>query len=78
MSLNVRVHQTYLDCEECGGTNKVHSHNDTCVTCEQRATREREECPTCKQYRGQMMPPHFASARCESGQRPHCTCDVCF
>ena len=23
-------------------------------------------------------PHHKASARCESGKRPHCTCDTCF
>lgn len=23
-------------------------------------------------------PPHTASKNCESGKRPHCTCDVCF
>ena len=23
-------------------------------------------------------PSHKASNRCESGKRPHCTCDVCF
>lgn len=23
-------------------------------------------------------PRHRASNRCESGKRPHCTCDVCF
>ena len=23
-------------------------------------------------------PRHKASERCESGKRPHCTCDVCF
>ena len=25
-----------------------------------------------------MAPSHKASERCESGKRPHCTCDVCF
>jgi hypothetical protein len=25
-----------------------------------------------------MHPPHDAAARCESGWRPHCTCDWCF
>lgn len=24
------------------------------------------------------MPNHKASPRCESGRRPHCTCDTCF
>ncbi len=23
-------------------------------------------------------PPHKPSDRCESGKRPHCTCDICF
>lgn len=23
-------------------------------------------------------PSHKPSSRCESGKRPHCTCDVCF
>ena len=27
---------------------------------------------------GPFAPPHLASLRCESGQRPHCTCDTCF
>jgi hypothetical protein len=35
-------------------------------------------CPTCIRYYGQMMPPHTASVRCESGRRHHCTCSVCF
>jgi hypothetical protein len=25
-----------------------------------------------------MMPSHDASSACESGKRPHCTCDACF
>lgn len=25
-----------------------------------------------------MTPLHFASTQCESGQHPHCTCDMCF
>ncbi len=36
-------------------------------------------CVTCSQHiASEMMPPHDASDRCESGKRPHCTCDVCF
>ena len=27
---------------------------------------------------GVFAPRHKASARCESGRRPHCTCDVCW
>ena len=25
-----------------------------------------------------MMPRHYASDRCKSGKRPHCTCDICY
>ncbi len=25
-----------------------------------------------------MAPKHIASNYCESGKRPHCTCDICF
>jgi hypothetical protein len=36
-------------------------------------------CAYCDEHRDdQMMPPHDASPRCESGKRNHCTCDVCF
>ena len=37
---------------------------------------EQANCPTCQL--GGMMPPHFASPRCESGRRNHCSCDTCF
>ncbi len=37
------------------------------------------ECPYCDEYGDEdMMPPHDASPRCESGKHPHCTCDTCF
>lgn len=37
------------------------------------------ECKYCDEHRDdQMMPPHYASTRCESGQHTHCTCDTCF
>ena len=36
-----------------------------CAYCDQHSTEE-------------MMPPHDPSPRCESGKRPHCTCDTCF
>lgn len=37
------------------------------------------ECEYCdKHAKSSMMPPHDASKNCESGKRPHCTCDVCF
>ena len=37
-------------------------------------------CPTCdRDPEGkELMPPHHASLRCESGFRPHCSCDICF
>jgi len=39
----------------------------------------RGKCSYCDEHRGDgMMPPHAASANCESGKRNHCTCDVCF
>jgi hypothetical protein len=39
------------------------------------------ECKTCDEIRAKgekPFPSHQASDRCESGKRPHCTCDVCF
>lgn len=36
-------------------------------------------CKTCDEAGpNDFMPPHDASAHCESGKRPHCTCDTCF
>lgn len=36
-------------------------------------------CGYCDAYRNDpMMPSHTASDRCESGKRPHCTCDTCY
>lgn len=37
-------------------------------------------CSTCDRdpEHKKMMPPHDASARCESGKRSHCSCDTCF
>lgn len=40
---------------------------------------EEEHCDYCrKQVVGTIFPSHFASDRCESGRRNHCTCDICF
>lgn len=37
------------------------------------------ECLYCDEHRDEdMMPPHDASANCESGKHKHCTCDFCF
>lgn len=35
-------------------------------------------CPACIDYAGRMAPPHTPSMQCESGKRPHCSCDACF
>jgi hypothetical protein len=39
-----------------------------------------EGCSTCARdpEGNQIMPPHDASNRCESGRRSHCSCDTCF
>lgn len=39
-----------------------------------RGCREWYEHPTASPF----APSHQASSNCESGQRPHCTCDTCF
>jgi hypothetical protein len=37
------------------------------------------QCAYCDAHRNDlMMPYHTPSPRCESGKRPHCTCDTCF
>src|SRR5258708_735162 len=35
-------------------------------------------CNQCQEHLGEFYPSHFASQGCESGKRPHCTCDTCF
>jgi len=35
-------------------------------------------CKTCDDPTYEMGPDHTASQNCESGKRPHCTCDTCF
>ena len=42
-------------------------------------------CPGCEHVYGYpghpyeyVAPRHRSSVNCESGRRPHCTCDVCF
>lgn len=44
---------------------------------------QREEianCEYCKKIaaEGGFGPSHFASPNCQSGRRPHCSCDLCF
>lgn len=42
------------------------------------------ECPGCKEFyaapdpRNVFAPGHRVKSSCESGKRPHCTCDRCF
>ncbi len=42
------------------------------------------DCKSCKEFYNAAnpllvhAPRHKASSRCESGKRPHCTCDTCF
>ena len=39
------------------------------------------ECQSCDREREagtSFHPSHDASSYCESGKRPHCTCDACF
>lgn len=39
------------------------------------------ECRFCDEERGhgnEFHPSHDASETCQSGKRPHCTCDSCF
>ncbi len=40
------------------------------------------ECKSCDREREEgavwAHPSHDASPRCESGKRPHCTCDMCW
>lgn len=44
-----------------------------------RRTAPRGECRYCDEHHAEsMMPYHDASHRCESGKKPHCTCDTCF
>lgn len=37
-----------------------------------------EPCQTFLHTKVTFFPPHVASRRCESGRRPHCSCDRCF
>lgn len=38
----------------------------------------KEDCNQCIENKGKFYPDHEASPYCESGKRPHCTCDRCF
>lgn len=55
------------------------------LTPEEKEAREKnlphvKGCATCDSYRQKQIwgPNHFPSVYCESGGRPHCTCDTCF
>lgn len=44
-----------------------------------RRTTTKGECNFCDtHHEDKMMPSHDPSPRCESGKKPHCTCDTCF
>ncbi len=62
-----------------------HPQNDSIIDNkrDELAARQREidECNACQRYiadKQTFYPPHFASRGCESGKKPHCTCDTCF
>lgn len=47
----------------------------------QKRQRLRLNCPACQKYAQEgetFHPPHDPSPMCESGKRPHCTCERCF
>ena len=61
-------------CPKCGAIGWLFP----CTECNYRRSRT-EDCTYCAAHKpGEMMPPHDASSRCESGKRNHCTCDTCF
>lgn len=35
-------------------------------------------CEKCGRWMARGGPDHDPSPRCQSGKRPHCTCDTCF
>jgi hypothetical protein len=54
---------------------------DTAVAVKHRHKAPEGECAICDRERAagnNFHPPHDASDRCESGKRPHCSCDTCF
>jgi hypothetical protein len=60
------------------GLDQKHSTTEPAVKDRKRIIME-EGCPTCAELaRGSFGPSHEPSPRCESGKRPHCTCDICF
>jgi len=51
------------------------------VLCGSRMLARPGVCAFCDERRAwheRSFPPHFPSRMCESGRRPHCTCDYCF
>lgn len=40
--------------------------------------RKYPDCKTCQDPSQRGGPSHEPSSRCESGKRPHCSCDTCF
>ena len=56
-------------CSECGIVRSLHRN------IAQAGSHDYVLCAGCAE--GSPV-PHEPSPRCESGKRPHCTCDVCF
>lgn len=64
------------------GSAALRDYLFTAIRSQQPARRKivtEEGCMTCAEIaRGSFGPSHDPSPRCESGKRPHCTCDICF
>ena len=64
--------------------NATETRSDAIERWEQEGMLDRD-CPSCQEvytFPGMpwdcFAPPHLPSKNCESGKRPHCTCEVCF
>jgi DnaJ-class molecular chaperone len=74
----VTLHQPVVSaptCDECGGTGEASPVAVAALWDD--IAKSLEPCPTCATADA-MTPRHDASPRCESGGRPHCTCDRCY
>ena len=52
--------------------------NGMCKGCQEAEKANCNYCIKSKESGDTMMPPHFASRRCQSGNHNHCTCDACY
>jgi hypothetical protein len=70
-----------LEIEKARIASREYERRETAEAAREAAEADRKAemaaCPTCQRDdpRG---PAHFASRRCESGRRNHCTCDTCY